>query len=918
MADQASSGLSVGGRGLVGRAGELALLRESWMAARDGRPWVVVVEGEPGIGKTALLRQFVREAGAVSVVWVSGEVSESGLEFGVAKQLLDLLPVSALGADSADAFSVGSTVLAGISALEEGGPIVVVMDDLHWSDVASGRALLFCLRRLRVDPVLVLVAVRPRGLARLGDGWARLLADADRARWIRLGGLTAGGVRELAAARGWELTAESSARLQAHTAGNPLYVSALLAELPPDALRDETAHLPAPHGFAGTVLARVARLSSPGREFVCAAAVVGVRCPVRVAAATAGLGEGTAALDEAVTARLVDIAPGGGDELVFAHPLVRAAVYDDLSPTLRRRLHRAAAGLVPAPAAFGHRVAATAGGFDDRLAVELIGAAGEAQARGALNRAARYLAWASRVDSDRQRGERSLFEAVRLMVTTGDVAAADEQADAVAARPESSWRRFTLALVAVVRGQLEHAAAELGSLAEAISPEDDVALFGYCTAALAMVCASLGDDNASLRWAREARAAAGEVPAVDALGMQAEAWSYAKTGRFDESLRLLDGCTMRQPQPGSFHAELLTVRGVVRDWAGDFAGAIEDLGIVVGWQHSGVSGTGITNAYVALAEAEFRIGSWDAAATHIDLAISLGEDLGHSWFLAYGHCVAAYLYAGRGDPAFAGAHALAAQDAAHAAPSMEALGCAALARAHHAWGRADWPAVVAALEPVAAGSCGTAADYPNLALWRYRLAEAYLAQGLLPDAQRLIDQAPATPWGGITSAERARLEGLAWRRKGQPEQALSTFAAAMPDLSSRCLADGLLALEYGRALTGARKRKAAIAALLTGRTILAGLGAARLVDDCDRALAGCGVKSAPGRGGESSRTRLDTLTEREQVVARLVASGMTNREVATELYLSVKAIDYHLGNIFAKLGVRSRRQLPAVLADRSP
>jgi DNA-binding CsgD family transcriptional regulator/tetratricopeptide (TPR) repeat protein len=906
-----------GARGkFVGRADELALLDESFTAARAGHPRVVVVEGEPGIGKTALLRQAVRLAPDASVVWASGDPVEAALEGGMARQLLAGWPAPGPAAAGGDSLALGAALLAGIGAAEEQAPaVVVVVDDLHWADLASAQALLFCLRRLRADTVLILLAARPHSLERLGESWARLLADAERVRWIRLAGLAPPQVQALAAASGWELTAESGARLQEHTAGNPLYVLALLTELPSDAFHDGVARLPAPHSYTTAVLNRLARLSGPARELVCAAAVLGVRGAVRVACAMAGLTDGTAAVDEAVTTHLLDLPPGGAaDELAFAHPLMRAAVYEDLSPGVRRRLHLAAARLLPAPASFAHRVAAAVGGFDDRLAADLIEAAVTAQKAGTLRQAARYLAWSARVDGDSGRGERSLFDAVRLMLMAGDVHAAQEHADAVAARPPGLRRRFTLAILAVSQGWLEHAAAELRSLAQMVSPDEDAALFGYCTSALAMVCASLGEDEASLRWAERARAVAGRVPDANALALQARAWSYAKTGRIDESLRPLAGCSSRKPDPTAFDAELLTVRGVVRNWAGDFPGAIEDLQAVLRWQRSGVSITGVTNAYSALAEAEFRVGDWDAAATHVELAISLGEDLGHMWYLAYGRCVAAHLCAARGHEAFAAAHAAAAQDAAQAAPSMEALACAALARAHHAWMRSDWPTVVAALAPVDAGACGAAANYPNLALWRYRLAEAYLAEGRLTEAHRLLDQIPVAPWGGTTSADRARLDGLAWQRSGRPDRAAASFAAAMPAASSRSLADGLLALDYGRLLLHSRKRKQAAAALLTGRSILARLGAMHLTDACDQVLLACGVPAPSGTEGDPGWYRLDTLTAREQVVARLVASGMTNREVAGKLYVSVKTIEYHLGIIFAKLDIRSRRQLPAELS----
>lgn len=938
-----SGTVAAGGAGsaFVARGGELAVLGASLAAARAGQSQIVLVEGEAGIGKTALLRRCLRDAPDVSVVWASGDPTESGIDFGLIGQFLTGLPSltelpgptglprqpSLPGLEGgADSAAAGAALLAGISAAEERWPtLALVADDLHWADLASAGALLFCLRRLSADPVLVLLAARTGELDRLGDSWSRLLADSSRVRRVRLSGLSDTDVRELATATGRDVTADTAERLHRHTAGNPLYVSTLLAELPDRVLRDAEAFLPAPRAYAAAVLTRLARLGAPTRQLVCAAAVAGLRCGFRLAAGMAELTDPADALDEAVAAGLLEVGPGAGDdELSFPHPLARAAVYEDLPPAERRRLHRAAVGLLTPLASFGHRVAAAAGGRDSRLAAELIEAADGAEIGGAPGQAARYLSWAARVDGDPARAERSLFGAARLTLTSGDLRGAGEYADAVAARPDSPWRRYTLLFLGMAAGQLEHAVAGLGALAEAISPGDDSELLRHCTAALALACAALGRDGDARHWAERSLAAGpGLPPSAHIIAVQALAWSYAKTGQITQALRLLADCDAGGTEPGAFGAELLTIRGVARNWAGELAAAIEDLTAAVRWQRSGPFTLGITNAYAALAEAEFRSGDWGTAATHVEVAISLGEDLDHPMFLAYAHCVAAHLSALRDDQPSGRAHAAAARDAAATSPSVEAVAYAALARAHLAWARADWAQVTAALAPLVTGDYGTATHYPNLGLCRLRLAEARLAEGALAEAGRLLDQVPPPPWGGITGADLARLRGLSLERAGVPEQAAEVFAAAMPDAGSAELAGGLLALDYGRLLVRLRKRKAAVAVLLTGQSILAGLGAARLAGECDRALLAAGVPPPASDDAQQSRDRspslrLRALTAREQAVARLVAAGLTNRQAAAELYVSVKAVEYHLTSVFAKLGIRSRRQLGDVLSAVPP
>ncbi|HEX4831845.1 MAG TPA: AAA family ATPase [Trebonia sp.] len=925
------------GAAFVGRGDELARLGTAIAAARAGESRIVLVEGEAGMGKTALLRQALRDGPGLAVAWASGDPAESGLEFGLIGQLLAALPGPAsAGADAGwNSVAAGAALLAGISAAEERGPaLALVADDLHWSDGPSADALLFCLRRLSADPVVVLLAGRPGELGQLGESWTRLLADPGRVQRVQLTGLSASEVRGLARAGGRDLTAEAAGRLRRHAAGNPLYVSALLAELPDEALRGEHEFLPAPRAYAASVLARLARLGAPARQLVRATGVAGVRCGLRLAAAVAGLPDPAAALDEAVAAGLLEVRAGRGeDELVFTHPLARAAVYEDLSAAERRRLHQAAAGLLAPPATYGHRVAAVAGGLDGALAGELIAAAGAAEETGAVPLAARYLGWAARVDDDPGRGELSLLGAIRHAVTTGDLRGVGDYAAAVAARPPGPWRNYTLSVLAVLRGEFEQAASGLRLLAEAPPTAGDATLWRHCTAILALVSTALGRDEDGREWARRSLAASAGLPlSASFLAVQALAWSLAKTSEITESLRLLADFSPPQPEASAFGAELLTVKGVIRDWSGDYAGAIADLATVVTWQRTGPYTHGITHAYTALAEAEFRSGNWDAAATHIEVALSLGEDLGHHMYLAHAHCVAALLTVLRDGEAAARPHLAAARDAASASPSAEALAYAALAPAHLAWARADWPGVSAALAPLAGSASGTPGNSPNLGLWRYRLAEARLHEGRLDEAGRLLDEAPPPPWGGITGADVARLRALAWQQEGEPEKAAATFATAMPAPGSRSLADGLLALDYGRLLVQLRKRKAAVPVLLTGRAILAGLGAAGLVGDCDRALVAAGVPGAgPGAGagagardgdgdGQAPRppsraVRLRALTGREQAVARLAATGLTNRQVAAELYVSVKAVEYHLTSVFAKLGIASRRQLAGALAE---
>jgi DNA-binding CsgD family transcriptional regulator len=900
----------------VGRTAELDALRAAFADARAGRPRVVLVEGEPGIGKTALLRHFLRGAGRASALWASGDEDELDLEFGVVEQLWAAMPAPVAKARSAtsgtDSLGAGADLLAGIGTLQRQGVVVVVIDDLHWADAASVRALLFVVRRLRSDHVLFLVAARSRTLPRLGEGWTKILTDLPRASVVRLEGLTEAQVRELAAAHDRTLPASAGERLRQHTGGNPLHVRALLTELPIEALQVDVGDLPAPHSYAATVVTRLARLAQPAQTVVAAASVLGMRAPMRSVAAVAGMPEPVVDAEQAAELDLLQMTGGpAGGEVSFPHPLVRAAVYDHLPRALRRSLHRAAVEVVDGPAVLRHRVAA-AEGVDEDLAGELLEAAERAVAAGAVLRAAGYLESAAQVDPDPVRADRCMCRAIEALLIAGDTQGAAARGSRLREGPSSMYRRYVSALLTASAGDFTGGMAELHAVAEAVTPEQDADLFARVAAALGLFHSLLGEDEPTITWASRAHAIPERTAGVDNLARQAHAWACARAGRIDEALALLADCSPDRPEPKPFETELLAVRGVLHDWAGDATAAIRDLRTVERWVRNGYPVTSIVLVYTALAEAEFRSGAWDNAATHAELAVSLGEGLEYGWYLPYAHQVAAQLYAVRGEQQYAVAHAEAARTATNAGATPENLAYAALAEADPAWVTGDWPVVDAALHAFNEPAQSAIADRPNLAIWRYRLAEAWIHLGRVDDALQVLDQAAPPPAGGTDPADEVRLRALALRHAGDVDGAAALFASGTASLNGapRTLAGALLSLDHGRFLLDTGQPGAAVAPLRSAGATFDRLGAAGFGRACDEALAQFDVRP----DGRPSKDGLDVLTARERVVARLVADGATNREVAAQLYLSVKGIEYHLGNIFAKLAITSRRQLRSALS----
>ncbi len=900
----------------VGRQRDLGALQHALAEVTAGQSRVMLVEGAPGIGKTALVREFVARHADTTQLWVSGDETETSVRFGVVDQIREAVQRSHIArTDRADSFAIGAELIQVIGELHDQAPVILVVDDLHWADQDSCRALLFCLRRLRHDAILVICIARPGVEDMLGASWARLLADTGRCGRLRISGLSAGEVGLLARQHGVSLTAAAAHRLRDHTGGNALYAVGLLGELDEHTLNDPSRTLPAPHSYAATVLARVSRLSPVARDLVAAAAVLGTRSALRAALATAGLAAGTPALDEVVAHDLlVDRQRIGEREVQFTHPLVRAAVYDDLSPSRRRALHLAAAAVLGPLPALAHLVAAT-DGSDPGLAVELVATAERELQAGAVRDAAQHLFWSAGLDDDAGRGQHNLLHGIELLLLAGDVAGAQARADVLRTLPRTPHQRYVVAALAAAVGELGGAIEQIRALATPALAEADPGLFAKLTASLSVVECLIGDGERAVHHARESlRTGLTHGPSA-AAARQSLALGLGECGRADEGLASIGDLSPDSLAPEPFAADRVQSRAELRLWRGDAAGAVRDLRAVIRWVKAGEALMSPPAAYALLADAEFDLGEWDDAINHAELAASLGRDLDHVWNLAYTHGIAARVYAVRGRFDFADSHVELARDAARAVPSSVGSAHAHIAAAATAIAGRDWDSAEEALAPLRDHLDADAHHHPALAGWLCLDAEANLGAGRIERAGAALDVLAARAAGRPrTDVERLRLTAAVHAAQGRPDAA----HAALVDCVHRATApfqSARAALDLGRLRLAAGAREAARRPLADARSVLARLEAGQLLAQCDEALADCGIPDAP-----PLEQRLDGLTSREQIVARLVMRGLTNREVAAELFVSVKTIEYHLRNIFAKLGVSTRRDLrrAAVTDDRLP
>lgn len=889
-----------GERAFVGRGAELAAVGQSVRAAAGGTARVVWIEGDAGSGKTALARRIVADLPR-DYQLVQAEADELAADewLAVAAQLGPLT--------AASAFAAGLELLERFSRRQDDGPVAVLVEDLHWADAASRQALLTVGRRLDQDRVVLLVTSRPGSGA--ADGWERFSQDPDRCLRVQLGALAPAEVAELAARAGKRLAGPDAERLHRHTQGHPLYVRTLLNELSPQQLATTDGNLPAPRSLASATIARLAGLPADARALASALAVVNTRVPLGTAARVAGVPRPAPALESLLGTSLVRWMPSeAGTPVEYAHPLYRAAVYADLSPVRRQELHRMAAGVLQPGAALAHRVAA-ADVVDDELADELDAAAGAETGQGTADLAVRYLLWASPLSSRRDAAELRLLRAARLLLANGQTVRAAALRPQVTVCGDGPLRSLVLGMLAWQEGD---ASAEQW-LSRVVTAADDAP---GDPQVLAAALAELGLLYTTQGRSREAIESASRALAQDPASHRVEqaSWQVLATG--EAQLRGapagLTRLAERLPEAAGAvrptDCDLLVTRGSIGFYAGRVSAAAADLRAVVRLARRGSVVVQLPRAHLHLADLLIQLGEWDEAQVHARVALSLVSDERRVWMQAQAHATLGGLLAWRGAWDAATEHVTAALDAAAALGTTEAVFKARIAQAALGRARHQPELVTAALRPLAGnGDVTRIPMYTSLAWW-LPLIQAIIDSGDPGAAEQQLNELERAA-GARGLNLRARITGLRARvaqASGRPDEAHGYFETAIALLGpdDPALDQAQLRHAFGRLLLARGDRRGAVEQLRPAHELLERLGAEPFRAPVQADLALCGVRPAD----QAAQSPM-TLTDRERDVAVLVAKGMTNREVAAELYVSVKAVEYHLRHVFDKLGVTSRRAL---------
>ena len=663
-----------------------------------------------------------------------------------------------------------------------------------------------------------------------------------------------------------------------------------------------------PRSLAAAIGNHLRTLPPETRDIVEMLAVLNLQMPLAQLGQAAQVSSPSAAIEPAVATGLVDWSPEEPScPVAIRDPLVRDAVYADVTAARRRELHARAAGVVSESASWEHRVAAL-DHPDESLAAELERMAAEEVAGNRVALAATHLRWASDISPARSERERRLLTAA-LHLTLAEESSDVALRPAVEATAPSPLRSCVLGTMAFSSGQLGEAEQWFSAaLAEARDDPDSQPLAALIANRLAATYNLLGDGEKAMalgRWALGTgcldAAAASRTRTQIAIGCCQAAGPCEALAE----LGYLDGDPARV---GLVDVDGLSFRGLFRLLAGDLGQAARDLAASLRLARRGATLNLGLRAYVYLALARYLAGEWDDAALAAEQGLSAAAIHTRRYETPLLHLAAACVPAGRGAAEEAGHHARRAEAAAASLDYGQERLYAGMARALVSQGAGDYLGMTDALDAWRDDSVLDGRSRAYAVLWRPLLAEGLIGSGQLDQAAAVLDQLRAGS-GQVSYLQPALawLDGWLAEQRGAPEEALRIYQGGEDTASTQSpVHTARLLLAHGRLLRRTGNRRDAVDRLRRANALFSRLGAAPFIAQAEAELTACRLPAGPA---ERQQQPVLALTSRETEVAHLVGRGLSNPEVAAELFISRKAVEYHLGNIYAKCGLKGRQQL---------
>jgi DNA-binding CsgD family transcriptional regulator len=662
-----------------------------------------------------------------------------------------------------------------------------------------------------------------------------------------------------------------------------------------------------PRSVAAAVGEYLRVLPAETRAIVEMLAVLNLRVPLAQLGLAAEVESPCAAIEPAVASGLMDWRPEEPTcPVEIRLPLVRDAIYAGLSAPRRHAMHARAALLVSESASWAHRVAAL-DRPDEDLAAELEQLAAGELAGGRLALAATHLRWASDLSPARADRERRLLTAVLHLLLTGESAdpALRRAVDATAPCPLRSCVLGTMAFAAGQLGEAEMLFS--GALAEVRDDPDSQPLAAVIASRLAGTYVLLGAGEKALTLARWAIGTGGLDPATASRVRTLIAIGASQVDGPQAGLTELRHLEADPARVDPVDVDALVFRGVFRLLAGDLGSAVTDLTAGLKLARRGATLIQGLRAYCYLPLAQYLAGRWDDVLLTAERGFSAAGTHPRRCDLALLHLAAGCVPAGRGVTERAGRHARLAGEAAAGLDYGQEQLYAAMIRALVCQASGDYLGLADALSPWQHDAALDDRSRMYAVLWRPLLAEGLIGSGQLDQAAAVLDQLradggeagylrPALAWldGWLAEQHGAADEARQIYRRGE-----DTASAGSPVYTARLL------LAHGRLLRRTGDRKGAVQRLRQALELYTALQATPFIARTEEELANCDLPAGPAHKQHS----VLALTSRETEVARLAGKGLSNAEIAAELFISRKAVEYHLSNVYAKSGLRGRQQL---------